>query len=534
LPPVPRFPTPDDASRDKKRDEPVDGEGAHAVADEGHPAPEEAVARPSTDDIEPAPIDDTLPTYGKARATPEPHRIEAQPDHEDAGEPEPAPSPVTGEETPEPADTRTVQPATGADEEPPDASSDRATDADAPARPSPIPAPAADGSGVVIVGRIHVIGTGGPSLSPEARVRRGAAAEAMVREPEVADVAARVQVDEDAEELDLSEAEEIRDSHDSIEIETEVAESAAPPSEAEIGSIPPPPPPGKASKPAPAPAPAAASAPAARPTPPPPEKPGRTTASRRRHKPWWDEMFNDDYLRSLPAYSARFTQKEVDFIESALGVKSNGMILDLACGNGRHAVELSNRGYQIVGLDLSLAMLARAAELAQKNNQKINFIHGDMREMAFESTFDGAIFLGTSFGYFDDDTNVKVIEGLWRALKTKGTVIIETANRDYLISRQPNMVWFEGDGCVCMEESSFNYITSRLIVKRSLLFDDGRQLEHEFSIRVYCLHEIGKVLHNAGFRVAEVSGHIHTPSAFFGPESTNLIILAEKRESKKS
>jgi hypothetical protein len=71
-------------------------------------------------------------------------------------------------------------------------------------------------------------------------------------------------------------------------------------------------------------------------------------------------------------------------------------------------------------------------------------------------------------------------------------------------------------------------------VKRSLLFDDGRQLEHEFSIRVYCLHEIGKVLHNAGFRVAEVSGHIHTPSAFFGPESTNLIILAEKRESKKS
>jgi hypothetical protein len=80
-----------------------------------------------------------------------------------------------------------------------------------------------------------------------------------------------------------------------------------------------------------------------------------------------------------------------------------------------------------------------------------------------------------------------------------------------------------------MEESSFNYITSRLKVKRSLLFDDGRQVEHEFSFRAYCLHEIGKMLHTEGFRVTEVSGHLDTVGAFFGPDSTSLIILAEKR-----
>lgn len=355
--------------------------------------------------------------------------------------------------------------------------------------------------------------------------------------------------DEDAEELDLSDAEVLNDAAEKRTHKAVVEESVEPPPPP-VESVPPPPPaqsappiPGSVSSPLPvksaqaSPAPGTKSPPAAQPAsaaskptpaaPPPP--PAGPKPRRARRKPWWEEMFNDDYLRSLPDYSKRQTQKEVDFLESALGIKAGGMILDLACGNGRHAVELSTRGYQVVGLDLSLPMLARAAELAQKNKQKINFIHGDMRQIAFESTFDGACCLGTSMGYFDDETNIKVIEGIHKSLKSRGMLLIEVANRDFLIMNQPNMVWFEGDGCVCMEESSFNFITSRLRVKRTLLLEGGRQVEHEFSLRTYCIHELGMVLHNAGFRVIEVSGHIHTPGAFFGPDSPNLIILAEKR-----
>ena len=77
--------------------------------------------------------------------------------------------------------------------------------------------------------------------------------------------------------------------------------------------------------------------------------------------------------------------------------------------------------------------------------------------------------------------------------------------------------------------AGFNYITSRLRIKRTMLLDGGRQVENESSIRMYCLHELGKILHNAGFRVIEVSGHIHTSGAFFGPDSPSMIILAEKR-----
>jgi hypothetical protein len=84
---------------------------------------------------------------------------------------------------------------------------------------------------------------------------------------------------------------------------------------------------------------------------------------------------------------------------------------------------------------------------------------------------------------------------------------------------------------VVLEEVDFNYYTSRILSRRSIVFDDGRQIEHEISIRAYGLHELGKLLHHAGFRVVEVSGSFGTRGRFFGASSRQLIVVAEKRES---
>jgi SAM-dependent methyltransferase len=188
---------------------------------------------------------------------------------------------------------------------------------------------------------------------------------------------------------------------------------------------------------------------------------------------------------------------------------------------------MARRGYRIVGVDLSLPMLARAGELAQETDQKINFIHGDMRELGFDKTFDGVYCVGTSLGYFDDSTNIKVLEGIARALKPGAPFLLEVSNRDHIVEKQPNLIWFEGNGSVCMEETSFNYINSRLYVKRQLIFgNDGRQVNHELSVRLYSLHELGLILSRAGFVVNQVAGHHATPGAFFGVDSTKIIILA--------
>jgi len=267
--------------------------------------------------------------------------------------------------------------------------------------------------------------------------------------------------------------------------------------------------------------------PTASPLAPPPMTDAPT--GRRKARPWWEELFNDDFIRTMAKVTDAQIAKEVDFVEESLAVAKGAMLLDLGCGTGRHAIELTRRGYKVVGFDLSLPMLAKAAEEAQERGQKLNFVQGDMREMTFEDTFDGIYSWNTSFGFFEEDKNQQVIQRVHKALKKGGQFVLEVGNRDYIIRQAPSLAWFEGDGCICMDEMSIDWITSRMKVKRTMMMDDGRTKEIDYSVRIYSLHELGKILHDAGFRVAEVSGRCATPGVFFGNESPKTMILAEKK-----
>ena len=250
---------------------------------------------------------------------------------------------------------------------------------------------------------------------------------------------------------------------------------------------------------------------------------------RKKKRQWYEDLFNDDYQRTVPKVPKSYLDREVTFIDESLGCEKGATILDLACGPGEHAVRLAKRGYEVIGIDLSLAMLARAADEAAESQQRINFVQGDMRDLTFEDAFDGVYCWGTSFGFFDDVKNAEVVLKIHKALRRGGRFLLDVVNRDYVIARQPSMQWFEGEGCVCMDEMSVNGINSRLQVKRTMMMEDGRQREIDYSIRLYALHELGKLLHESGFRVAEASGDSSTPGVFFGAESPRILILAEKR-----
>jgi SAM-dependent methyltransferase len=249
----------------------------------------------------------------------------------------------------------------------------------------------------------------------------------------------------------------------------------------------------------------------------------------KRSKPWFEEVFDEDYLRTLPFMSPEQTLREVDFIEQSLQLPVGAEVLDVGCGYGRHAIELVHRGLNVTGLDLSLPLLIRAADEAQRRSLSVNFVHADMREMAFEKQFDGAYCMLTSFGYFDEEANLKVAEGIARALKPGARLLLDVVNRDYVIADLPSRVWWEGKGCVVLEEVDFNFHTSRIVTHRSIVFEDGRQLEQEISIRAYSLHEMGRLLKQAGLRLVEVSGTLATRGQFFGTTSRSLLVLTERR-----
>ncbi len=269
--------------------------------------------------------------------------------------------------------------------------------------------------------------------------------------------------------------------------------------------------------------------PSSAPSPLAPPAMTEAAAARKRTRPWWEELFNDDYIRTMAKITDGQIAAEATFIEESLGVAQGAMVLDLACGTGRHAIELTRRGYKVVGFDLSLSMLARAADEAYDRSQKLNFVQGDMREMTFENSFDGVYCWNTSFGFFEEEKNAQVVQRVHKSLRPGGQFLLDVVNRDFIIRQQPSLAWFEGDGCICMDEMQIDWITSRMRTKRTMMMDDGRTKEIEYSIRLYALHELGKLLHDNGFKVVEVSGRAATPGVFFGNESPRTLILAEKR-----
>jgi 2-polyprenyl-3-methyl-5-hydroxy-6-metoxy-1,4-benzoquinol methylase len=249
---------------------------------------------------------------------------------------------------------------------------------------------------------------------------------------------------------------------------------------------------------------------------------------KKRAKPWYEEVFDEDFLRTLPFMTPEQTGREVSFLREALSPPAGGEILDVGCGYGRHALELAQQGFRLTGLDLSLPMLIRAADHAQKRGLSVNFVHADMREMTYNGQFDAAYCMLSSFGYFDEETNLRVATAICRALKPGGRFLLDIINRDYIVRDLPSRVWWEGDGCVVLEEVDFNYHTSRVLIRRSVVFGNGRQSEQEISLRAYSLHEVGKLLRQAGLRVLDVSGGLGTKSKFYGAASRNILALCER------
>src|SRR5436853_7510593 len=99
---------------------------------------------------------------------------------------------------------------------------------------------------------------------------------------------------------------------------------------------------------------------------------------------WYQSFYGEDHLRIYgPALSPSRTAQEVDGIVSLLGLSPGEAILDLCCGHGRHAIALAQRGYQLVGQDLSEVFLRRAAVDAQAQAVEVRWICKDLRDIPF-------------------------------------------------------------------------------------------------------------------------------------------------------
>ena len=154
----------------------------------------------------------------------------------------------------------------------------------------------------------------------------------------------------------------------------------------------------------------------------------------------------------------------------------------------------------------------------------------DMRALPFERDFDGAYSYFTSFGYFSDEENERVLAGVARALRPGGRFLLDVLNRDWILTHPQQRVWNPlEDGSLLMEETSLDLRRS-LVLNRQIHVapQSGAQITKEFTLRAYTCAELESLCARHGLVVREVWGGADRSE--YTTESRRLILLAERGE----
>ena len=244
---------------------------------------------------------------------------------------------------------------------------------------------------------------------------------------------------------------------------------------------------------------------------------------------WYKEIFNaDDWLPLLPENRDEQVARELKFVHGRVQIRTDFEVLDVACGDGRHAVSLAAMGCNVTGLDLSRSLLEYGLEYADERDAAVRFIEADMREMNFERRFDLVMCLNSSFGYFDDAENLRVLRAMARALKPGGHLVLDVVNRDWAVQACPIRSWWEAEDRMILEETRFDALSSRIEIQRSILRDGDPNWEQNIAMRAYAAHELPALMHVIGLRTSSVTGDIAHAGTYLGPTNRRLIVHATR------
>lgn len=218
------------------------------------------------------------------------------------------------------------------------------------------------------------------------------------------------------------------------------------------------------------------------------------------------------------------TRTEVEFLERVLQIPPGAQLLDVPCGNGRHALEFARRGYPMTGVDLSEEFIA---EVREKSPTEARWVLGDMRELSWVSEFDGAYCFGNSFGYLDRANSVEFLHGVARALKPGGRFAVETGlAAESILPGLLKTRWFKAGDIFMLSENQYHPVEGRLDINYT--FIKGSEVETRPTCSyVFTAAEICRMHTEAGLEPLDLLGSAGGEPFQLG--SQRLILISVKR-----
>ncbi|MFC1984024.1 class I SAM-dependent methyltransferase [Chloroflexota bacterium] len=252
-------------------------------------------------------------------------------------------------------------------------------------------------------------------------------------------------------------------------------------------------------------------------------------------KQWYETLF-ENYGQKYDSESfTQGTKGECDFIEQEISFNKSIKILDIGCGTGRHAIELSKRGYNVKGIDLSDSQLARARVKAEKQGLRISFLKHDARNLPFENEYDLAIMLCEgAFPLMEtDEMNYEILRNATKSLRKQGKLIFTTLNGLFPLyhSVEEFCASTTDLGNATYKSNTFDLMTFRDHNITEFVDDDGNKKKLESNERYYVPSEITWLLKTLGYKKIDIFGaklEAFSRNDELTTEDFEMLVIAEK------
>lgn len=238
---------------------------------------------------------------------------------------------------------------------------------------------------------------------------------------------------------------------------------------------------------------------------------------------WFENWFNTKWYHIL--YGNRDYTEASQFIEtlsSFLEPKKDSLLIDAACGAGRHSIHLNKLGFEVYGFDLS----PESIEVAKRNeNETLKFEVADLRTFTVDHKVDYVFNLFTSFGYFNSkEDNLAVLAQFHKALKPSGKLVIDFFNSELVIKNLVNEEQKEVEGIVFDIK---RFVEDNRIVKKIRFNTSGSFHEYEERVSAFSLTDFNSMISESGFTITHTFGD-YSLNNFDQMSSPRLLIIAEK------
>ena len=240
---------------------------------------------------------------------------------------------------------------------------------------------------------------------------------------------------------------------------------------------------------------------------------------------WFKDWFNSPYYHQL--YFKRDETEAAAFINKLiehLKPKPGSQMLDVACGKGRHSIQLAEKNFRVTGIDLSEDSIREAKE---EESENLEFFVHDMRLPFRINYFDYAFNFFTSFGYFktrrEHDNAIRTIA---QSIKPNGIFVMDYLNvhyaEDNLVHKSEKEI--EGVNYYITKWFDEDHFYKKIVVEDEKLEEP---LEYTEKVAKFSLGDFTEMFAYQGLQIQEVFGD-YSFNDYDVKKSPRMIMIAKK------